>query len=93
MIKFSECSIAIKIIVAAATVVSSVAVLAGAAAWAGDTRWVTVTAQAQSEQRQLKREIKKLQIEKDAGTATDTDKAYLQFLLQDLERLQQIDGG
>jgi len=82
----------VKGVVSAAAVVSACAVLLGAAAWAGDTRWVTVTAQAETEQRQLRREIKKLEIEEEAGTASPTDKAFLKFLQQDLESLKQIDG-
>ena len=93
MIKFSECSAAVKVLVAAATIVSSIAVLTGAAAWAGDTRWVTVTAQAQSEQRQLLRDIKRLELKEESGTASPEDKAFRKFLEQDLESLKKLEDG
>lgn len=100
MTKFAELSRVKQAIVSASAVVVALSVLMGAAAWAGDTifwsedqqkeyvQQVADSAKA-SEISKLKREIFKLQLEVDAGKATPEDSAYLQFLKQDLEELQQ----
>lgn len=100
MTKFSECGKVSKFIISAAGLVAAVGILAGAAAWAGDTVFWSHEEQSQYTEElaanelqrdisKLKREIFKLQLEVDAGKASPEDKAYLQFLKQDLEELTQ----
>jgi hypothetical protein len=73
----------------------------GAASWAAETKFQTLVAQAEyvqqvsedqeaGEIRQLKRDIKRLELKDENGNATPEDRAFIQFLLQDLEELQQI---
>lgn len=76
-----------KWIIGAASVVSAFSVLVGATVWAADTRYVTVAAQQQYEKRELKRDIRWLELKVENGTATAEDKAFLEFLKQELEEL------
>lgn len=82
-----------------ASVITAIGVIMGAAAWAADTRYHTLEAQKEyviqvaeaktaSEVRQLKRDIKRLQIKVENGSASAEDKAFIQYLQQDLEDLQ-----
>ena len=87
---FSELRACYKWLIGVASVVTALSVLLSATVWAADTRYVTVTAQAQSEQRQLKRDIKRLELKEDAGNASAEDKAFKKFLEQDLEHLESI---
>ncbi len=77
-----------KWIVGAASVVSAVSVLVGTAVWAADTRYVTVAAQNQYEQRQLKRDIRRLELKEENQNISPEDKAFLEFLRQQLEEIQ-----
>ena len=86
---FSELRACYKWLIGVASAVTAFSVLLSATVWAADTRYVTVTAQQQSEQRQLKRDIKRLELKENAGNATPEDKAFKQFLEQDLEDLTQ----
>jgi len=79
----------IKWLISAASVVTAVTVLAGAAVWAADTRYVTLVSQAQTEIRQLKRDIKRLELKDENGNASAEDKAFKEFLRQDLDHLLQ----
>ena len=83
----------VKALASIGTVITAVALLMGAAAWAGDTRWVTVVAQNAAEQRELQRDIKKLEIEEEQGTATPADIAFKKFLQLQLQELSPADGG
>ena len=75
-----------------AAVITSFSVLAGAAAWIGDTRYVQLevfeVAQVDSEIRQLKREIRRLELNQQSGNTTPADDAYLEFLRQELEGME-----
>ena len=71
-----------------AAIIAAFTTIATAAVWAGDTRWVTVAAQKQTEIRQLKRDIKRLELKDANGNASAEDRAFLEFLRQDLEDLQ-----
>lgn len=73
---------------AAAGILTTISMLGGVAVWAADTRYVTVVAQQQSEQRQLRRDIKRLELKDESGNASPEDKAFMEFLKQDLEDLQ-----
>jgi hypothetical protein len=85
---FSELRPCWKWITSTAAVVSAVAVIAGGVTWAADTRYVTIVAQAQTEMRQLKRDIKRLELKAESGNASAEDKAFVEYLKQDLEELQ-----
>jgi len=89
---FSKCTPLVKYLASIGTIITALALIVGVAAAAGDTRWVTVVAQNASEQRELQRDIKKLEIEEEQGTATPADKAYKQFLELQLQELKSIDG-
>ena len=78
----------VKVLTSAAAVVTAVVTLGGAAVWAADTRYVTLVAQAQTEMRQLKRDIKRLELKEESGNASPEDKALVEYLKQDLEDLQ-----
>ena len=89
-----------KWITSTAAVITAVAAITGGVTWAADTRYVTLVAQAEyiqmvndekkaSEVRQLKRDIRRLELKEQAGNASPEDRAFIQFLKQDLEELQQ----
>ena len=74
-------------------------ILIGAVGWAADTRYQTLIAQAAYVQkvssdniaddiRQLKRDIKRLELKDQAGNASPEDRAFVEYLKQDLEALQ-----
>ena len=90
----------IKWLISVAGVITSISILIGAVGWAADTRYQTLIAQAAYVQkvssdniaddiRQLKRDIKRLELKDQAGNASPEDRAFIQYLLQDLEALQQ----
>ena len=72
-----------------AAIITALSVVSGAAVWAGDTRWVTISSQQQSELRQLKRDIKRLELKDKAGNATPEDRAFVEFLKREAEELSQ----
>lgn len=100
MTKFSELNLVWKWITSTGAVISAFAIIAAGIAWAADTRYHTLIAQEAYVQkvssdniaddiRQLKRDIKRLELKDQAGNASPEDRAFIQFLLQDLEALQQ----
>ena len=70
-----------------AAVVTAITVISGTVVWAGDTRWVTIAAQQQAELRQLKRDVKRLELKDMNGNASAEDRAFLEYLKQDIEEL------
>ena len=99
MIKLADCNKITQWVLKIAALITAIGVCAGAAAWAGNHQWHTITAQAEyvqavadekrsSEVRQLKRDIKRLQLKIDNGTASAEDRAFVEYLKQDLEELQ-----
>ena len=72
-----------------AAVITAIATIGGAGVYAADTRYVTVAAQQQSELRQLKRDIKRLELKDQSGNATPEDRAFIEFLKQEAEELSE----
>ena len=70
-----------------AAVVTAITVISGTVVCAGDTRWVTIAAQQQAELRQLKRDVKRLELKDMNGNASAEDRAFLEYLKQDIEEL------
>lgn len=101
MTKFSEIKPLWKWITGAGAVITALAVIGNAISWAADTKYHTLVAQEAYVQkvsndniaddiRQLKRDIKRLELKDQAGNASPEDRAFIQFLLQDLEELEQL---
>lgn len=101
MIKYSELSSIWKSVVSAGAVISAIAIIFSAVSWAADTKYHTLVAQelyvqkvsqeqVEGDIRQLKRDIKRLELKDEHGNASPEDRAFVQYLLQDLETLQQI---
>lgn len=97
MTKFSELSSIWKTVVSAGVVISSIAIIFAGVTWAADTRYQTLIAQklyvqtvseekSAAEIRQLKRDIERLKDEN--GNVAPQDRAFSQYLLQDLQELQ-----
>jgi len=76
-------------LIQAAATVAAITTLAGAAVWAADTRYVTIAAQQQAELRQLRRDIKRLELKDESGNASPEDRAFLEFLKRDAEELSE----
>ena len=102
MTKFSEWSSISKWVVSVASSISALAVIAGGVVWAGDTHYLTkeehevyieqvASQDRQKEIRQLKREIKRLELEEQHGDSSPSDEVYKEFLIEDLEYLQSIE--
>ena len=72
-----------------ASIVTAVGILSGTIVWAADTRYVTIAAQQKSEVRQLKRDIKRLELKVENDTASAEDAAFLEFLKRDVEELSE----
>lgn len=98
MIKYSELNSVWQGIIKAGAVISSIAIITSAGSWAADTRYQTLVAQelyvqtvsqekSAAEIRQLKRDIERLKDEN--GNVAPGDRAFSQYLQQDLEALQQ----
>ncbi len=79
----------VKIIISTAAVITALTTITAAMVWAGDTRYVTIAAQQQSEARQLKRDIKRLELKDENGNASAEDRAFLEYLKQDLEEMSE----
>lgn len=99
MIKLADCSAITQMVVKVSMFITAIGICAGAAAWAADTRYHTLVAQAAyvqtvndekraSEIRQLQREIYRLELKDENGTASGEDKAMSKYLQRDLEELQ-----
>ena len=89
-----------KWLVSSASVVTAVTILIGAVSWAADTKYFTIESQeiyvqevsaeqSEGEIRQLKRDIKRLELKDENGNASPEDRAFVEYLQQDLEALQQ----
>ena len=100
MIKFSEIKPVWRIVTGISALITAIGVTVAGIAWAADTRYHTLVAQEAYVQqvsndniaddiRQLKRDIKRLELKDEAGNASPEDKAFIQYLQQDLEALQQ----
>lgn len=76
-----------------AGIITAMSVTLGALAWAGDTRYVQLEvfeiAQSEFEVRQLKRDIRRLELNQSNGNSTPADDAYLEFLRGELEDLRE----
>jgi hypothetical protein len=88
MIKFAEFTPVWKLVTGLGAVITALGVIAGGVTWAADTRYYKIADQQQYEARELKRDIKKLEIEQGAGETTPADDAFLEFLRQELEELR-----
>ena len=73
----------------AAATITAVATIAGAGVYAADTRYVTIAAQQQAELRQLRRDIKRLELKDQSGNASAEDRAFLEFLKREAEELTE----
>lgn len=76
---------AAKYVIAGAGVVTALGTLAVPIVWAADQRYWTTADAEQFEARQLKREIKRLELR---DHPTPEDSAMLEYLRQELEELQ-----
>lgn len=101
MIKFSEIKPVWKMVTGAGAMISAIAIIFAGVTWAADTRYHTLLAQViyvqkvsqqstESEIRQLKRDIRRLELKDQNGNASPEDRAFVQFLKQDLEALQLL---
>jgi len=99
MIKYSEIKPLWKTLTNIAGILTAFSVIIAAASWAADTKYQTLVAQAEyvekvadedmaQEVRQLKRDIKRLELKEESGNASAEDRAFVKFLQQDLEDLQ-----
>ena len=100
MIKFSELKPVWRIATGVGAIITAIGVVFAGIAWAADTRYHTLVAQDAYVQqvssdniaddiRQLKRDIKRLELKDEACNASAEDKAFVRYLQQDLEELQQ----
>jgi len=99
MIKFSEIKPVYKWITGAGAIITALAIIGNAISWAADTKYHTLVAQEIYVQkvsndniaddiRQLRRDIKRLELKDQAGNASPEDKAFVEYLKQDLEDLE-----
>ena len=93
MIKFSEMSKSVQLILSAGAVSTALVAISVPAVWSLDTRYVTLAsieqAFLQRDVRDLKRMIRKLQFLVDTNQATDLDVFELKGLNDELEELTQ----